>query len=214
MTHIFRAIFISGLTITFCACRSDGERIDEPSAGKTFHVRKMSYPLWVRNTSVLEVDLRQIATEDAFAALGSQLPRIKKMGITTISLLPVFPISISVNESLEKNIWPIADFTKVNPDLGTFEDFRDLVSQIHRMNMHVILHWVSNHTGLDHAWIDSHPEWYTNVTETNKKNEPDEQQLLAKLDYEVGPLRNTMIESMKFWLRAGDIDGFICDDAV
>ncbi|NND31146.1 MAG: hypothetical protein HKN76_01055 [Saprospiraceae bacterium] len=216
MTHLIsRSIIFLVLALASYACENEDASQAAQSNQTTFQVRKMHYPLWVRNTSILEIDVSKFTPEGTFNAIRQHLPRLKKMGIGTISFLPIYPLSISEGPNDMPNSRRVVDFTKVNPDLGTFEDFRDLTTQIHQMSMHTILHWVSNHTAPDHAWVDTHPEWYK--THPDKRSPALHEETnapgVALLDYSVGPLRNTMIESMKFWLRAGDVDGFICDDA-
>ena len=50
---------------------------------------------------------------------------------------------------------------KLIQSLATIEDFRHLINEAHKNDMYVILDWVPNHTGWDHSWITSNPEYYT-----------------------------------------------------
>ncbi len=140
------------------------------------------------------------------------------MGVTTLWLMPIYPISFRKRKGTLGSYYAIADYTKINPEFGTFEDFKDLVGKIHEMQMRILLDWVPNHTGWDHHWITSHPEWYTQVADTishglNNDGTPTDWYDVADLNYENESMQNTMIESMKFWLRAADVDGFRCDMA-
>ena len=140
------------------------------------------------------------------------------MGVNILWLMPIYPISMDKRKGSLGSYYAVADYTKVNPEFGTFEDFQRLVSEIHHLNMHVILDWVPNHTGWDHTWVTTHPEWYTHRDDTivhglNNDGTPTDWYDVADLNYDVSPMRNTMIESMKFWLRAADVDGFRCDVA-
>jgi glycosidase len=215
---IKRLLILLAAIIYTLGCKNESPSDPEEPAGKTFQVRQMKVPLWVRNSSIYEVNIRQFTKEGTFEAFRAHLPRLKKMGVSILWMMPIYPISITKRKGSLGSYYAVADYTKVNPDFGTFEDFRNLVNEIHQMNMHVILDWVPNHTGWDHTWITTHPEWYTHVNDTishglNNDGSPTDWTDVADLNYEVGPMRNTMIESMKFWLRAADIDGFRCDVA-
>jgi glycosidase len=140
------------------------------------------------------------------------------MGVSTIWFMPVYPIGFDKRKGTLGSHYAIADYTKVNPELGTFEEFRDLVKDIRDMGMHVIMDWVANHTAWDHGWVSTQPEWYTHRNDTishpyDLNDNPTDWYDVADLNYSNGPMRNTMIESMKFWLRATDIEGFRCDVA-
>ena len=175
----------------------------------------MNQPNWVRNTSLYEVNIRQFTNEGTFKAFQKHLPRIKDLGIRTIRLLPIYPIGLDKRKGTLGSLNAIADFTKVNPELGSFEDLKALISEIHRMHMHAVLDWVPNHTAWDHTWVGTHPEWYRKKNDTivhpyDTEGNPTDMYDVAQLDYQVESMRHTMIESMKFWLRSIDIDGFVC----
>jgi glycosidase len=42
----------------------------------------------------------------------------------------------------------------VNPNFGTEEDFKALVSEAHELGMKVIIDWVANHTAWDSPWTE------------------------------------------------------------
>ncbi len=191
---------------------------EAPPETKVFQVKKMRYPAWTRNAILYEVNIRQFTKEGTFKAFEEHLPRLKKMGVNVIWLMPIYPIGITKRKGSLGSYYSIADFTKVNPEFGTFEDFRSLVSKIHQMRMNVILDWVANHTAWDHSWTQSNPDWYTRAGDTitqplNDDGTPTGWSDVADLNYASEPMRHTMIESMKFWLRAADVDGFRCDMA-
>ena len=56
--------------------------------------------------------------------------------------------------------YAVKDYRAVNPEFGTLADLRALVDGAHARGMSVMLDWVANHTGWDHAWITEHPDWY------------------------------------------------------
>ena len=205
------------LYLLSCENNSSDTLTDDPST-KMFSVRKMKTPRWVNNTGLYVVDIRRYTPEGTFAAFAKHLPRLKKMGVQTILLRPIFPIGFEKRDGHLGNLNAVADHTKVNPELGSFEDLKSLISDIHRLHLHALMDWVSDHTAWDHSWKQSQSDWYMRRDDTISHphlndGQPSNWFDVAELDYSQGAMRNTMIESMKFWLRSIDIDGFRCLDA-
>ncbi|NDB25490.1 MAG: hypothetical protein EB021_08600, partial [Gammaproteobacteria bacterium] len=48
----------------------------------------------------------------------------------------------------------------VNPEFGSFEDFKRFVDRAHELGLRVILDWVANHSAWDNPLVSQHPEWY------------------------------------------------------
>lgn len=211
-----RWIALSALFIFLSACRNQSTG-ESNGPNKMFQVQKMNIPLWVRNATLYEVDIRNYTAEGTFKAFSRHLPRLRKMGITTICFSPIYPIGFAKRQGSLGHPYAIADFTKVNPELGTFEEFRALTLEIQDMGMHVLLDWVGNHSSWDHHWVESQPQWYEQRNDTIShpyyESSPTDWTDVAELNYDIEPLRSTMIESMKFWLRSADVDGFRCHAA-
>jgi len=72
---------------------------------------------------------------------------------------------------------------------------------------------VANHTAWDHAWITDHPDWYAKDSSGQQPYAPFGWEDVAQLDYKNKDLRNAMTESLAFWVKETDIDGFRCDVA-
>ncbi len=194
---------------------SDSVSPNDASKSRMFDMRKMNYPLWVRNASIYQVDLRRYTAEGTFNAFREHIPRLKALGVNVINFLPVYPVGLDRRETPDGHPYAIADFTKIDPELGSFEDFKSLVIELKRNQIYVILDWVANQTAWDHPWVQSHPEWYLKKADTithvvDGNGNSTDVHYAAALDFTVEPLRNTIIESMKYWLRAAEIDGFRC----
>jgi len=71
---------------------------------------------------------------------------------------------------------------------------------------------VANHTGADHPWLTSHKDFYNLDSAGNAKFAFDWSDT-RDLNFDNKAMRDSMIESMKFWIRETDIDGFRCDVA-
>jgi glycosidase len=156
--------------------------------------------------------VRQYTPEGSFNSFAVHLPRLKDMGVETLWFIPVTPISKIKRLGSLGSYYACSSYTKINPEFGTMDDFKNLVQQAHTLGMKVIIDWVANHTGCDHERMKKFPEYYLknnagNYTELNGWTD------VYDLDYENASLRKAMIEAMQFWIRECDIDGFRCDMA-
>ncbi len=108
--------------------------------------------------------------------------------------------------------YAVKDYKAVNPEFGTMEDFKELVSKAHEMGFKVILDWVANHSAWDNQWIYDNPEWYT-VDSLGNMIAPFDWSDVADLNFENKELWTAMIDALKFWVIEADIDGYRCDVA-
>ncbi len=167
---------------------------------------------WAKGANVYEVNTRQYTHEGTFNAFAKHLPRLKDMGVEILWFMPITPISLKGRQGTLGSYYAVADYTAVNPEFGTIEDFISIVQQAHSMNMKVIIDWVANHTGLDNVWATQYPDWYKrdehgNFMEANGWVD------VIDLNYNNKDMRAAMIAAMKFWISEADIDGFRCDMA-
>jgi isoamylase len=79
-----------------------------------------------------------------FTGLAEKIPHLVELGVTAVELLPVFQFDETTGDFWGYN--PIAHFAP-HAAYGTVDDFRDLVKQLHRAGIEVILDVVFNHTG-------------------------------------------------------------------
>jgi len=176
------------------------------------------YPDWVKNSVIYEINTRQYSPEGTFKALEADLPRIKALGVDILWLMPIYPIGEKdrkVPEGAKTSLgsyYSIRDYKAINPEFGTADDFKSLVSKAHTMGFKVIIDWVANHTARDNNWITEHPDWYTKDAK-GVITTPFDWTDCAQLDYSNIAMRHEMVSSMKFWLTNFDIDGFRCDMA-
>jgi glycosidase len=75
------------------------------------------------------------------------LQRIKDLGFNAIWVTPAVVNQVSQGDSGGYHGYWGLDFTRVDPHLGSDQDFADFVSCAHRLDMKVILDVVVNHTG-------------------------------------------------------------------
>ena len=104
-----------------------------------------------------------------------------------------------------------SDYTAINPEFGTLDDFKNLVKQAHGLGFKVIIDWVANHTGWGHVWTKDHPDYFLKDTSTNDFKRASGMDDIIELDYKNPALRKAMIEAMQYWVKETDIDGYRCD---
>jgi alpha-amylase len=81
------------------------------------------------------------------------------LGVTAIWLMPIFP-------SPSYHGYDVTDYRTINPDYGTLEDFRNLVTQAHARGIKIVIDFVANHTSDLHPWFaassqnQSKRDWY------------------------------------------------------
>lgn len=208
------------IVFTFlCSCKSDPKK--NIVKKEEFPVNYSPVSEEVLETGVIyEANIRQYSEEGSFNAFTNDIPKLKEFGVKIIWLMPVYPISGTKSKGSLGSYYAITDYTEVNPEFGTLEDFRKLVKTAHDNGMYVILDWVANHTGWDHVWIKQHPEYYTQDKEGNIVDplNPDTGESwgwtdVADLNYDNSEMRAEMIQDMLYWVKEEHIDGFRCDVA-
>jgi glycosidase len=167
---------------------------------------------WAKGANIYEVNIRQYTPEGTFSAFRLHLPRLRDMGVKIIWLMPVTPISQEARLGTLGSYYSCSNYTAVNPEYGTLDDFASLVQEAHQLGLKVIIDWVANHSGRDHHWTKEHPDWYMKDANGNFTEENGWEDVID-LNYEVNDLRTAMIDAMKFWVSNYDIDGFRCDMA-
>ena len=166
---------------------------------------------WKHSTNIYEVNIRQYTVEGTFAAFQKHLPRLKEMGVETIWLMPITPIAQKNKKGSLGSPYACSDYTSINPEFGNLKDFKNLVDEIHQLGLKIIIDWVANHTGWDHVWTKTHPEYYKIDPKTKDFQIASGMDDIIELDFNNPELRNAMISAMQFWVKECDIDGFRCD---
>ena len=172
----------------------------------------MKHVDWSKNANIYEVNIRQFTKEGTFKAFQKHLPRLHKMGVDIIWIMPVQPIGEVNRKGSLGSYYSIKDYKSVNPEFGTIGDFKDIVKEAHELGMKVLLDWVANHTAWDNIWTETNPEFFQQ-NEHGQFVVPWDWTDVIALDYTNKDMRISMIEAMEYWVKETDIDGFRCDMA-
>jgi Glycosidases len=76
-----------------------------------------------------------------------RLPYIKELGADVIWLNPIY------ESPYVDNGYDISNYKAIHQDFGTMEDFNNLLSAAHQLNLKIILDLVVNHTSSEHPWF-------------------------------------------------------------
>jgi len=170
------------------------------------------HPEWIKSAVMYEVNVRQYTPEGTFNALADKLPRLRDLGVDILWLMPVNPIGEINRKGPLGSYYSVKDYKGTNPEFGTMDDFKALVKKTHDLGMYLIIDWVPNHSSWDNPLVADHPDWYAKDS-LGKMFSPWDWTDVVKFDYSQRPLRDYMIETMKFWLNETKLDGFRYDVA-
>lgn len=175
---------------------------------------ELKHPEWSKNAVIYEVNIRQYTKEGTFKAFEKHLPRLKRLGVDILWLMPVNPIGEVNRKGTLGSYYSVKDYYSINPEFGNLNDFKKLVSKIHKMGMYVIIDWVANHSAWDNKLAVEHPDWYTK----NKlgKFQPTpwfDWDDIIDFNYDKPELRKYMTEALIYWVNETNIDGYRCDVA-
>ncbi|MFQ3340821.1 MAG: alpha-amylase [Flavobacteriaceae bacterium] len=174
----------------------------------------------IAHSVLYEANIRQYSNEGTFNAFAKDLHIIKKMGVKVIWLMPINPISTTKSKGPLGSYYAVSNYTKVNSEFGSLEDFQSLVKKAHSLGMYVILDWVPGHTGWDHLWIQENNDFYRK----NRKGE-----IIDPIDFRTGKsigwtdvadlnynnleMREALRQAMLYWVKETNIDGYRIDQA-
>lgn len=209
--------FLIGVFIFSCQSPKEEARKPEEKKVQVKTLAPISEEV-VAHSVLYEANIRQYSEEGTFNAFAQDLPVLKKMGVKILWLMPINPISTTKSKGPLGSYYAVSDYTKVNPEFGTLEDFKALVQKAHELGIYVILDWVPGHTGWDHHWIQEKSDYYLK----NRKGE-----IIDPIDFRTGKsfgwtdvadlnynnleMREELRQAMVYWVKETDIDGYRID---
>lgn len=136
---------------------------DNVPADRQLHTDWLETPVW-------KPDSRgQITNNDYFGGdlkgIEQKLPYLESLGVTVIYLNPIF-------ESHENHRYCTADYSKIDPLLGTEEDFVSLCKAAADRGIKIILDGVFSHTGADSVYFNKFGRYGENTGAYRDPNSP------------------------------------------
>ena len=124
--------------------KKEGLPIGEIKGRRIYHERWNERPLFTQ-------DRPDFAGNDFFGGnlegIREKLPYLKDLGVDLLYLNPIF-------ESGENHRYSTADYEKIDPLLGTEEDFRVLCRDAEEMGIRIVLDGVFSHTGANSRYFN------------------------------------------------------------
>lgn len=110
--------------------------------------------MWYQDALIYSVDVEKFADGNGdgigdFQGLTEKLPYLDSVGVTLVWLLPFF------DSPDRDNGYDVRDYYRVNPQVGTLQDFITFVQKAGEYGIRVIADLVVNHTSNEHPWFEA-----------------------------------------------------------
>ncbi len=115
---------------------------------KRLDARREKDPDWYRGRDLLGMLMYTQAFAGTLQGVREKLDYLQEAGVNYLHLMPLLESPAGRSDGG----YAVADFRKVQPELGTMEDLAALAEDCHRRDMAVCLDFVMNHTSEDHEW--------------------------------------------------------------
>jgi maltose alpha-D-glucosyltransferase / alpha-amylase len=108
--------------------------------------------LWFRDAIIYQLPVKAFfdSNNDGigdFAGLTDKLDYLYDLGVTALWLQPFYP------SPGRDDGYDIADYRRINPELGNMRDFRRFMQEAKRRKLRVVTELVINHTSDQHPWF-------------------------------------------------------------
>ena len=107
---------------------------------------------WWKNSVIYQIYPRSFADSNGdgigdIKGITQHLDYLKELGVDVIWLSPVYQ---SPNDD---NGYDISDYQAIMEDFGTMEDFDEMLSEMHKRGIKLVMDLVVNHTSDEHPWF-------------------------------------------------------------
>ena len=108
--------------------------------------------LWWQEGIIYQIYPRSFQDSDGdgvgdLKGIISRLPYLKELGIKAIWISPIFP------SPMADFGYDISDYKGIHPLFGSMDDFDELLTEVHNLDMKLLLDLVPNHTSDQHPWF-------------------------------------------------------------
>jgi len=211
----YRYIEVTPSTGEWTALPNDeaGEPVD-PTLGQGVDGLTLTAPAtadWVKNSVYYRVDPRTFSQSHDFAGVTARIAKLKAIGVGAIVLEPIFPVSQTGMPGSLGDIYAPSFTDTINPDLGTEDNFKALITAAHAAGIKVVITWVTSHVGNDSPWLLDHDDWF--LRSGPEIATPVGKPYASLLDYSLPAVRAAVMTDMLAWVKAYDIDGIASEAA-
>ena len=106
------------------------------------------FPDWYKGHDLTGMLMYVNAFAGTLQGVRGKLDYIADCGVNYLHLMPL----LESPKDRSDGGYAVSDFRKVQPELGTMEDLRELAESCHARGIAVCLDFVMNHTSEDHEW--------------------------------------------------------------
>ena len=121
---------------------------ERPEYLKEWDRKCVRNPDWYKGNNMLGMQMYVNAFAGNLQGVREHLDYIRECGVNYLHLMPLLESPAGRSDGG----YAVADFRKVQPELGTMEDLAELSKECHKRGMSVCLDFVMNHTSEDHEW--------------------------------------------------------------
>lgn len=182
------------------------------------------YASWINDAIIYEITPGIFVKNGKYQNIQEKLAELKKLGVNTIWLQPVFE-TFGGGQGYD-----ITNYFSLRFDLGKEVELKQLIQAAKALQMHVLFDFVPNHTSIHHPYAkdvikygtSSHYyNFYQHENDGVKYSSfyhKDENGFiyyfwkdLVNLNYQNEEVQQWMIEACKYWIKKFDIDGYRFD---
>ena len=115
--------------------------------------------MWWQEAVVYQIYPRSFRDSDGdgvgdLRGITQRLDHLSFLGVDALWLSPIYP------SPLADFGYDVSDYTGIDPQFGTMDDFDELVAAAHERGLRVLLDLVACHTSIEHPWFREHPDRY------------------------------------------------------
>ena len=115
--------------------------------------------MWWQEAVVYQIYPRSFQDSDGdgvgdLPGITQRLDHLVYLGVDALWLSPIYP------SPLADFGYDVSDYTGIDPQFGTLDDFDELVAAAHERGLRVLLDLVACHTSIEHPWFREHPDRY------------------------------------------------------
>ena len=160
---------------------------------------------------IYQIFVRNYSKEGTIKAVTDDLDRLFDLGVNILYLMPIHEIGVLNRKGTYGSPYSIKDYFSISKDLGTLDDFKELILRAHTLNMKVIMDMVFNHTSRDNPLLKKHPEYYYYKDE-KPANKIGDWSDVIDLETSREDTQKYLLSVIKYWSDLG-VDGYRFDVA-
>ncbi len=115
---------------------------------KELDLKREADPEWFKGNDMLGMMIYTGLFGGTLKGVEKHLDYLQSCGVNYVHLMPL----MESPKDRSDGGYAVADFRKVQPELGTVDDLEHLADSCHKKDMSLCLDFVMNHTSEDHEW--------------------------------------------------------------